>query len=645
MRLRFAPQLSFSFGITFLIASAPLLFGEDAAIPEMRLSSPLDYQVFQRATPTAGKIAVDGTLPGAIAGGELIEAQIVGEGTVGEWRTLATVVPGETGFRAEFPAPAGGWRKVGVRLRRESTVIASHEVAHVGVGEVFVVAGQSNSGNYGEEKQKTETGLVAAFSGSDWRLANDPQPGAGGGGGSFMPPFADAIARKFGVPVGIVALGAGGTSVREWLPRGSRFPNPPTVTGNVTALSNGEWESKGTLFENLTRRLSQIGRHGFRALLWHQGESDAHQADATRTLAGPLYTQYMRQLLREARSEAGWEFPCFTAQATFHTPDDTGSAELREAQRAVWNSGSALEGPDTDALTGELRQDGGKGVHFSGKGLREHARLWVEKVTPWLDLQLTAPSSGADRPPASGRLELPGERFTVEGRPVFVFLPPPEKRRSPQPWVFYAPTLPPYPDEAERWMHQQFLAAGVAVAGMDVGEAYGSPAGRAGYDAFYQELTGRRGFSARPCVLGRSRGGLLLGSWAVANPSRVSGLVGIYPVFDLRSYPGVTNAAPAYGLSPAELQARLGEFNPIERMDGLAKAGVPVFLLHGDSDRLVSLGQNSLECARRYREAGAGSLARLIVIAGQGHNIYDGFFHCQELVDFAIARARSSAGP
>jgi hypothetical protein len=43
---------------------------------------------------------------------------------------------------------------------------------------VFVVAGQSNAANHGEERQMTETGRVACFDGTAWRLANDPQAGA-----------------------------------------------------------------------------------------------------------------------------------------------------------------------------------------------------------------------------------------------------------------------------------------------------------------------------------------------------------------------------------------------------------------------------------------------------------------------------------
>lgn len=246
--------------------------------------------------------------------------------------------------------------------------------------------------------------------------------------------------------------------------------------------------------------------------------------------------------------------------------------------------------------------------------------------------------------PGGPGLVLPGMvRFTVEGRPAFAYLPVPAKRGLPQPWVFYAPTLPGLPDEAERWMHERFLAAGVAVAGVDVGEAYGSPSSHAAFDGLVEELHERYQFSRKPCALGRSRGGLAVASWAGARPSRVSGLAGIYPVFDLRSYPGVPKAAPAYGIPSIELDARLGEFNPIERATGLAKARVPVFLIHGDRDTVVPLEANSREFAQRYVAAGADEQVRLVVLPGQGHNMFEGFFRSQALVDFVIRQARAGA--
>jgi pimeloyl-ACP methyl ester carboxylesterase len=240
-------------------------------------------------------------------------------------------------------------------------------------------------------------------------------------------------------------------------------------------------------------------------------------------------------------------------------------------------------------------------------------------------------------------LILPGESFVVEGRPAFVLLPAEAKRQRPQPWIFYAPTLPGYPDEHEKWMHEQFLAAGVAVAGIDVGESYGSPDGRKLFTAMYREVTEKRGFGRKPCLLGRSRGGLWVTSWASDHPEKVAGIVGIYPVFDFRTYPGISKAAPAYGLTPDELNAKLDEHNPIERVALLAKAKVPAFFIHGDDDKVVPLQENTAEFVARYKSAGAEDAVTLVIAKGQGHNFWEGFFRCQELVDFAIARARDGA--
>ncbi len=349
--------------------------------------SPQDHQVIQRSSKKKSSMLISGELAGFTRKKWTVEARLIVDGQLGKWQRLS-VDSKRQSFAARWDAPAGGWHRLEIRAFSGGSVLAESVVEHVGVGEVFVIAGQSNSANHGAEKQNTKTGLVAAFDGQRWRPAHDPQPGARGGGGSFIPPFGDAIAEKFHVQVGIVACGVGATSVREWLPKESKFPNPPTIEGNVTKLPGGEWESKGLVFTNFSARLKQLGPCGFRAVLWHQGESDANQADSTRTLPGHLYRDYLEQLIRASRREIGWNAPWFVAQVSYHVPGDEASPDIRAAQAALWKKGLALEGPDSDALKGELRDDGGQGVHFSGPGLREHAARWVEKVAPWLEQRL-----------------------------------------------------------------------------------------------------------------------------------------------------------------------------------------------------------------------------------------------------------------
>jgi predicted esterase len=238
-------------------------------------------------------------------------------------------------------------------------------------------------------------------------------------------------------------------------------------------------------------------------------------------------------------------------------------------------------------------------------------------------------------------LPVAGEVFRVKERTAFLILPAQKPGTNATPWVWYAPTLPGLPGPEEKWMFEKFLAAGVAVAGMDVGESYGSPKGCALFSAFYDELVAKRGLSRQACLLVRSRGGLMLYNWAVEHPASVACIAGIYPVCNLNSYPGLQRASAVYDLTAAELASQLARHNPVDRLDPLAKARVPIYHIHGDRDTVVPLEQNSGLVAQRYRQLG-GEMT-LKVIEGQGHNMWVGWFQCRELVDFVIAHAQPSA--
>lgn len=356
---------------------------------EILLTSPLDYQVFQRHSEEVGRVWVRGTLCKPSQKLPRYEYRLLENGKDSTWKKLI-VHPGRGGFSASFSAPAGGWRRFELRASVEGTVIAQTSVEHVGVGEIFVVAGQSNSANHGEERQTVKTDRVVTFDGRFWHIANDPQPGASGEGGSFIPPLGDALAQKFEVPIAFVSCGIGATSVREWLREGTAFPNPPTIESNVQKLDSGGWASKGEIYDRFNRRMFKLGSDRFRAVLWHQGESDANQTDKSRSLSQTQYRSYLEKLITDSRARLDWRVPWFVAQASYHAPGDESDPAIRAAQASLWRDGVALEGPDTDALKGDLRDSNGRGVHFSGRGLRELAKRWEEKISPWLQQQIEA---------------------------------------------------------------------------------------------------------------------------------------------------------------------------------------------------------------------------------------------------------------
>jgi pimeloyl-ACP methyl ester carboxylesterase len=130
----------------------------------------------------------------------------------------------------------------------------------------------------------------------------------------------------------------------------------------------------------------------------------------------------------------------------------------------------------------------------------------------------------------------------------------------------------------------------------------------------------------------------MLYNWAVEHPKAVACVAGIYPVCDLRSYPSLQKACGAYGMTEQELDAQLAQHNPIARIGPLAKAHVPVFHIHGNADVVVPLEKNSGELAARYRRLGVDFTLK--VIDGRGHDLWPGWFQCEELVDFVVANSR-----
>jgi hypothetical protein len=356
---------------------------------KLLIESPLDYQVFQRQTRLRGMVKVRGFAPDDV---DHIDVRISGHSTTGAlsriWQKFR-LKHSSNQFECEVEVAAGGFYRIDLQLRHGHQVIATSTIPHVGVGEVFIVSGQSNSTNYGEVLQKVQTGMVVTFDGNSWRIADDPQPGTQDNSkkGSFVPAFGDALYRRYGVPIGVASVGHGSTSVRQWLSARQPVEVMPTMTRYIMRDSKGALISDGTLFNGMVKRMQELGPHGFRAILWHQGESDSHQA-SEHEIDGLTYRRMLEQVITNSRKEAGWYVPWFVAQASYHTTEDPSTPEVRQAQESLWESGIAFQGPDTDTLTASYRQDNGRGTHFNDAGLKAHGLLWARAVEVWLETVL-----------------------------------------------------------------------------------------------------------------------------------------------------------------------------------------------------------------------------------------------------------------
>ncbi len=174
-----------------------------------------------------------------------------------------------------------------------------------------------------------------------------------------------------------------------------------------------------------------------------------------------------------------------------------------------------------------------------------------------------------------------------------------------------------------RFYVDAYLAAGFHVAGIDVGTSCGSPSAAAVCQEFYENVVAKYDLDRRARLLVQSNGGLIGYAWAFRHPDCVERIAGVAPVTDFRTWPTlpVVVTAPdkglGYDLTEAQLATRRAEFNPVDNLAPLAKAGVKILHIHGDKDELVPMAANSTEVARRY-EALGGS-AQIVVIPGLGH--------------------------
>jgi len=193
-----------------------------------------------------------------------------------------------------------------------------------------------------------------------------------------------------------------------------------------------------------------------------------------------------------------------------------------------------------------------------------------------------------------------------------------------------------------RFYVEQYLAAGFSVAGIDVGTSCGSPAAAAVCDEFYRKLKAQFGLNARARLLVQSNGGLIGYAWAFRHADGVDRIGGICPVTDFRTWPPPSMAtilsAPEKGLgfdlTLEQLKTRQAEFNPIDNLAPLAKAGVKILQIHGDKDELVPMAANSTELAKRYKAL--SGTAEIVVIPGLGHGGHI-LYESQPLLKFLLA--------
>jgi len=176
------------------------------------------------------------------------------------------------------------------------------------------------------------------------------------------------------------------------------------------------------------------------------------------------------------------------------------------------------------------------------------------------------------------------------------------------------------------------VKAGWHLAYMGVPDQFGSPKAIAKWEKLYDVLVYDHKLSPKPGLIGLSRGALYCMAWAAARPDQTLLVYLDNGVCDFKSWPGgkpkglgTGNGSPpewlkllkAYDFKNDE-EAIASKVNPVDRLEPLAKAKLPIFLVYGDSDRVVPHQENSEVIFDRYKALG-GPVER-IVKPGQDHH-------------------------
>ncbi|MBI5768619.1 MAG: alpha/beta hydrolase [Verrucomicrobia bacterium] len=202
------------------------------------------------------------------------------------------------------------------------------------------------------------------------------------------------------------------------------------------------------------------------------------------------------------------------------------------------------------------------------------------------------------------------EKFSIEGKAVTLKVPDAPAPGKPWLWVGeFAGHL--------KSLEDGLVDAGWHVAHVNLSNQFGSPRAMAVWEKLYAEMHERRGLSAKPALLGISRGGLYVNAWTRLHPDRVSVLYLDNGVCDIRSWPGGfqltakgAGSAKDWALYRTEFgfasdeAARAKSVRPADGLEAAVKAGVFLISVHGTADRVVPYVDNAQRVVERWEKSG-----------------------------------------
>ena len=355
---------------------------------QIRVTSPQNRAVYQRNGFGFSAVMVAGSYEKQV---DKIEVRLIpvqaGQGSdtdYQDWKTIKTLpLNGNFSF---IMSVRQGWYRLEVRGSLNGTMIGDVvSVDRVGVGEVFIIAGQSNAEGI--------DGISPAFVDNDrvncLSTLNDQS--SGGTNYISLSPFSqlqmnsriaprgknawcwgrlgELLVNRLNVPIMFFNVALNGTTSLAWA---------ETANGNFTAnpYVGGVYANK-LPYQNMSDVLKYfVPELGIRAILWCQGESDNVNSFAYNKAPNEqTYISNIQTVINKTRSESGKNNLNWVISLTSYNsgPDP----KILRAQQTLIQQSNVFQGPNTDIIQPVGRQEG---VHFT-TGLAQLADAWNNSLT------------------------------------------------------------------------------------------------------------------------------------------------------------------------------------------------------------------------------------------------------------------------
>ncbi len=365
--------------IPILISFSNLIYSQ------IKLTSPQNRAVYQRNGFGFSAVTVAGSYDKQV---DKIEARLIpvqaGQGAdtdFQDWKTIK-ILPLNGNFNTVMSVKQG-WYRLEVRGSLNGTIIGDVvSVDRMGVGEVFVIAGQSNaegvdavSGVFIDNDRvnclstlnNVESGGTDYISLSPFsQLQTSSRIAPRGRNAWCWGRLGELLVNRLNVPVMFFNVALNGTTSTAWA---------QTANGNFTInpYIGGVYANK-LPYQNMSDVLKYfVPELGIRAILWCQGESDnANNTSAfNRAADEQAYISNIQTVINKTRIESGKSNLSWVISLTSYNLGATDSKIIR-AQQALTRQPNVIQGPSTDVIQPVGRQDG---VHFT-TGLSQLADAW-----------------------------------------------------------------------------------------------------------------------------------------------------------------------------------------------------------------------------------------------------------------------------